>query len=119
MPDTNDAQRRIGRELGVLPHFDPAQEAERRSESLAGLLATAGLRTLVVGVSGSVDSATVGILCRRAARRRPPGSAALAAVRLPYGRQHDDADAQLVVGVIDPDHVGTVNIRPAMPHCTV
>ena len=68
-----NAQRRIGRELGVLPDFDAADEADRRSQFLADLLAAIGLRTLVLGISGGVDSATVGMLCRRAVRLRPPG----------------------------------------------
>ena len=78
-----EVQRRIGQELGVLSDFDPAHEVDRRSQFLADLLAANGLRTLVVGISGGVDSATVGMLCRRAVRRRPLGSAALVAVRLP------------------------------------
>ena len=49
-------------ELGVLSDFDPAHEADRRSQFLADLLAASGLRTLVVGISGGVDSATVGML---------------------------------------------------------
>lgn len=93
--------------------FDPAQEADRRSQFLADLLAASGLRTLVLGISGGVDSATVGMLCRHAVRRRPPGSAALAAVRLPNGRQHDDADCGPVLDAIEPDHLFTVNIQPA------
>ena len=114
MPDgARDAQRRIGQELGVLPDFDAAHEADRRSQFLADLLAASGLRTLVIGISGGVDSATVGMLCRRAVRRRPPGSAALAAVRLPYGRQHDDADCGPVLDAIEPDHLFTVDIQPA------
>ena len=56
-----DVQRRIGQELGVSADFDPAHEADRRSQFLADLLAASGLRTLVVGISGGVDSATVGM----------------------------------------------------------
>ena len=108
-----DAQRRIAQELGVRLEFDAAEEADRRSQFLAGLRAATELRTLVLGISGGVDSATVGMLCRRAVRSRPAGSATLAAVRLPYGRQHDDADAQRVLDAIDPDHLFTVDIQPA------
>ena len=108
-----DVQRRIAQELGVRDEFDAAQEADRRSQFLAELLAATGLRTLVLGISGGVDSATVGMLCRRAVRHRPPGSAAVAAVRLPYGQQRDEADARLVLDARKPDHVFTVDIQPA------
>ena len=110
--DVTDAQRRIARELGVRREFDVAEETDRRSQFLAELLAATGLRTLVLGISGGVDSATVGMLCRRAVRRRPAGSSALAAVRLPYGQQQDDADARLVLDAIEPDRVFTVDIQP-------
>ncbi|TFV79364.1 ammonia-dependent NAD(+) synthetase [Blastococcus sp. CT_GayMR19] len=108
-----EVQRRIAQELGVLSEFDPAHEADRRSQFLADLLAASGLRTLVVGISGGVDSATAGMLCRRAVRRRPSGAAALVAVRLPYGRQHDEVDCGAVLDAIEPDHLFTVDIRPA------
>lgn len=106
-------QRRIARELEVSSDFDPAEEADRRSRFLADLLAASGLHALIVGTSGGVDSATVGMLCRRAVRHRPPGSAALVAVRLPYGRQHDEADCGPVLDAIEPDHLFTVDIQPA------
>lgn len=110
---TRDVQRRIAQELGVLSDFDPAHEADRRTQFLVDLLVASDLRTMVLGISGGVDSATVGMLCRRAVRRRPAGSAALVAVRLPYGRQHDDADCGPVLDAIEPDHLFTVDIRTA------
>ncbi len=108
-----EGQRRIARELGVLSDFDPAHEADRRIQFLSDLLVASGSRTLIVGISGGVDSATAGMLCRRAVRRRPPGSAALVAVRLPYGQQHDDADCGLVLDAMEPDRLLTVDIQPA------
>ncbi|WP_409333187.1 ammonia-dependent NAD(+) synthetase [Trujillonella humicola] len=113
MNDARDEQQRIAHELGVPSDFDPAHEEDRRSRFLADLLAASGLRTLIVGVSGGVDSATVGMLCRRAVSRLPAGSAALVAVRLPYGRQHDEADCRLVLDAIEPEHLFTVDIQPA------
>ena len=110
---SEDDQGRIGRELGVRSRFDAAEEADRRSRFLADLLATTELRTLVLGISGGVDSAAVGMLCRQAVRRSAAGSAAFVAVRLPYGTQHDEADARLVLEAVEPDEVLTVDIGPA------
>lgn len=56
--DPRGVQRRIGQDLGVQPEFDAAEEADSRSRFLAVLLEATGLRTLVLGISGGVDSAT-------------------------------------------------------------
>lgn len=105
--------QRIAEELGARPDIDVAEEVNRRSAFLADLLAMTDRRTLVIAVSGGVDSAAVGMLCRRAVERRPAGSSAVATVRLPYRRQKDEADAELVVETIAPEHRFTVDVQPA------
>lgn len=108
-------QRRIADELGVTGDFDVAAEAERRVDFLAEVMASSGTSTLVLGISGGVDSAAAGALCQLAVeRRRSAGaSAALVAMRLPYGSQADESDAQLTIDAIGPDEVLTVDVLPA------
>ncbi|MEU9607297.1 ammonia-dependent NAD(+) synthetase [Streptomyces sp. NPDC048057] len=108
-------QRDIARELQVSPSFDAQQEIERRVAFLADRLASAGLRSLVLGISGGVDSTTAGRLCQLAVERvRATGrEATFFAMRLPYGVQADEKDAQLALEFIRADQVLTVDVRPA------
>ncbi|MBD0676416.1 ammonia-dependent NAD(+) synthetase [Streptomyces sp. CBMA156] len=110
-----DVQREIARALGVAPVPDPAKEAERRVEFLAGQVRATGARSLVLGISGGVDSTTAGRLCQLAAERlRAEGrQVTFTAMRLPYGVQADEADAQLALGFIRADEVLTVDVKPA------
>ncbi|MER7766478.1 ammonia-dependent NAD(+) synthetase [Kitasatospora sp. NPDC096140] len=114
-PLTADLQREIARALGVAPVPDPLREAERRAAFLAQQLRAAGARTLVLGISGGVDSTTAGRLCRLAVDRlRADGyAAAFCAMRLPYGVQADEEDARRAVAFIEPDELLTVDVKPA------
>ncbi|MFI8454933.1 ammonia-dependent NAD(+) synthetase [Kitasatospora sp. NPDC085464] len=114
-PLTADLQREIAYALGVAPVPDPVREAERRAAFLAGQLRAAGARTLVLGISGGVDSTTAGRLCRLAVDRlRAEGyAAAFCAMRLPYGVQADEEDARRAVAFIEPDELLTVDVKPA------
>ncbi|HVE54672.1 MAG TPA: ammonia-dependent NAD(+) synthetase [Ramlibacter sp.] len=105
----------VAAELLVAPTFDPVAEAERRIAVIADYLATSGMQTLVLGISGGVDSTTAGRLCQLAAERlRAGGKAArFIAMRLPYGAQRDEADAQAALQFIRPDETITTDIRPA------
>ncbi|WP_416874475.1 ammonia-dependent NAD(+) synthetase [Kitasatospora sp. SC0581] len=110
-----DVQREIARALGVVPVPDPAKEAERRVEFLVGQVRATGARSLVLGISGGVDSTTAGRLCQLAVERlRAEGhQVTFTAMRLPYGVQADEADAQLALGFIRADEVLTVDVKPA------
>ncbi|MFJ6385939.1 ammonia-dependent NAD(+) synthetase [Kitasatospora sp. NPDC092039] len=110
-----DVQREIARALGVAPVPDPAAEAERRVEFLAEQVRTTGARSLVLGISGGVDSTTTGRLCQLAVERlRAEGrQVTFTAMRLPYGVQADEADAQLALRFIRADEVLTVDVKPA------
>ncbi|MFJ3582173.1 ammonia-dependent NAD(+) synthetase [Streptomyces sp. NPDC090127] len=109
------AQQQIARDLEVSPHFDPLVEIERRVAFLTERLTSTGLRGLVLGISGGVDSTTAGRLCQLAVERaRAAGhDATFYAMRLPYGVQADEKDAQLALGFIAADRVLTVDVRPA------
>lgn len=108
-------QHEIIRELGVTSEFDAASEAERRTAFLAGYLRASGMRTLVLGISGGVDSLTAGMLAQRAVQglRDAGHDASFVAVRLPYGTQADEADARKSLDVIRPDRTVTIDIKPA------
>ncbi|WP_424269897.1 ammonia-dependent NAD(+) synthetase [Castellaniella sp.] len=106
-------QIRLG--LGVRDAFDAAAEIEQRVDFLAELLRSTGARALVLGISGGVDSLTAGCLSQRAVQRvrEQGGDARFVAMRLPYGTQLDEADAQASLQVIQPDETLTVDVRPA------
>ncbi|RYY92560.1 MAG: ammonia-dependent NAD(+) synthetase [Comamonadaceae bacterium] len=114
MTDTFNAQA-VAAELLVTPHFDAAAEAERRTAFLADYLVASGMQTLVLGISGGVDSTTTGRLCQLAVERlRAQGRKAhFVAMRLPHGEQRDEADAQLALQFIRADEVQTTDIKPA------
>jgi NAD+ synthase len=112
---TSFSARHIAAELLVAPSFDAAAETERRIAFIADYLSTSGLESLVLGISGGVDSTTAGRLCQLAAERlRAAGRPArFIAMRLPYGEQRDEADAQAALQFIRPDETLTTDIRPA------
>lgn len=105
----------IRAELLVAPSFDAAAEAERRIAFIANYLADSGMQSLVLGISGGVDSTTAGRLCQLAVERlRSQGrEARFIAMRLPYGVQRDEADAQAAVQFIHADETLTTDIKPA------
>ncbi|VEF07736.1 NAD synthetase [Pseudomonas fluorescens] len=115
-------QREIAEQLKVQPPFADhnALQAEvaRRITFIQDCLVNSGLKTLVLGISGGVDSLTAGLLAQRAMRelREQSGdnSYKFIAVRLPYETQFDEHDAQASLECIAPDEIQTVNIGPAV-----
>lgn len=108
-------QRDIITELQVSTEFDANSEIERRVSFLADYLVATRAHALVLGISGGVDSLVGGCLSQRAVElaRKNGHDAQFVAMRLPYGAQHDEDDAQLSLQVIQPDLSLTVNIKPA------
>lgn len=118
MSDSSPADLRstIIAELGVRPDVDPADEVERRVSFLVDYLRSTPATGFVLGISGGQDSTLTGRLCQLAAERlRDEGldAARFVAMRLPYGVQADEADAQTALGFIRPDACVTVDVRPA------
>jgi len=115
-------QREIAQALKVQPPFaDRAAldtEVSRRVAFIKQCLNNARLKTLVLGISGGVDSLTAALLAQRAINelRSETGDMAyrFIAVRLPYQVQQDEHDAQACLEVIKPDELHTVNIAPAV-----
>ncbi|HEV7434310.1 MAG TPA: ammonia-dependent NAD(+) synthetase [Pseudorhizobium sp.] len=110
-----EEQPEIIRALGVTPAFDAETEVERRISFLSDYLRKSSMRAFVLGISGGVDSTAAGLLAQRAVERlrNQDYQAQFVAVRLPYGVQADEADAQKALEVIGPDRVVTVDIKPA------
>lgn len=115
-------QLQIAEELNVQPPFadQNALEAEvaRRIVFIQQCLHNARLKTLVLGISGGVDSLTAGLLAQRAVEqlRKSTGddSYRFIAVRLPYQVQFDEHEAQASMEFIAPDESHTVNIGPSV-----
>lgn len=109
-------QQQIIQQLRVQPTIDPQQTIDRIVAFLASYVVEAGARGYVLGVSGGQDSTLVGALAQRAVARvrRDGGVCELWALRLPYGQQADEHDAELAMRFIAPDRAMTINIRDAV-----
>lgn len=100
-------------EMKVLPQIDASFEINRRIQFIKQQLVSSGLKTLVLGISGGVDSSTCGRLAQLAVNQlneTSPNSYQFIAVRLPFDTQADEADAQQAIEFIQPDHCVTTNI---------
>jgi NAD+ synthase len=108
-----EEQATIIQALTVLPTIDPAAEVERRTTFLVDYLRSTGAKGLVLGISGGQDSSLAGRLCQLAVERvkADGGDATFIAVRLPYGVQADEDDAQLALTFIKPERVVTFDIK--------
>jgi len=108
-------QQAIIEDLKVSPAIDVEVEINRRVDFLANYLRDNNLKTYVLGISGGVDSTTAGNLAQLAIHqlRHEGYDAQFIAVRLPYGEQRDEADAQLALQFIEPDVIVNCNIARA------
>src|SRR3569833_2688757 len=111
----NEQQKRIIEALKVSASFDAKTEIARRTAFLRDYLMQCQCRCLVLGISGGVDSTTAALLAQDAVRQaRSQGyEAEFIAMRLPYGVQKDEEDAQRALKMIAADVVLTVDIKPA------
>ena len=103
--------------MKVLPAIDPDREIARRIQFIQRTLQTTGSNTLVLGISGGIDSATCGRLAQLAVEGLNATGAKdyrFIAVRLPYAQQRDEADAQLSVEFIQPSDCLTVDVQPGV-----
>ncbi|MGW0040978.1 ammonia-dependent NAD(+) synthetase [Rhodococcus sp. NPDC003348] len=106
---------RILEELGAKPTIDPAAEVRERVDFLKAYLRSTPAKGFVLGISGGQDSTLAGRLCQLAAEelRAEGHDAEFVAVRLPYGVQADEHDAQIALKFIQPDRSIAVNIKPS------
>lgn len=118
----SNRQAEIAAALDVVPPFaDDAAlsaEIERRKAFIKNTLKQSGLKVLVLGISGGVDSTTAGRLAQLSVEelRAQTGDAdyRFIAVRLPHNTQHDEHDAQASLNFIGADEVSTVNIADSV-----
>jgi NAD+ synthase len=106
----------ILKEMRVLPEINVEQEIERRTAFIKQTLHRSGMKTLVLGISGGIDSSTCGKLAQRAVnelnKERGANEYQFIAVRLPYGKQLDEQDAQDSISFIEPSRTITLDIKP-------
>lgn len=100
--------------MRVLPEIDVDFEIRRRIDFIRYQLELSGQKTLVLGISGGIDSCTCGRLAQLAVDElnQTGEGYRFIAVRLPYATQADEADAQLSIDFIQPGQHLTVNVRP-------
>ncbi|MDT0583947.1 MULTISPECIES: ammonia-dependent NAD(+) synthetase [Alteromonadaceae] len=103
-------------EMRVLPEIDAELEIQRRTQFIKNQLTDSGLTTLVLGISGGIDSCTLGRLAQLAVNELNEETNAayrFIAVRLPYGVQADEQDAQASIDFIQPSVQMTANVKSA------
>jgi NAD+ synthase len=114
-------QQIIIAEMKVLPEIDVQFEINRRVAFIKKQLVQSGLNNLVLGISGGVDSSTCGRLAQLAVNElneqqnesESKINYQFIAVRLPYGIQADEDDAQQALDFIQPSHCLTTNVLSA------
>ncbi|WJG10480.1 ammonia-dependent NAD(+) synthetase [Aliiglaciecola sp. LCG003] len=102
-------------EMQVLQEIGAEFEIRRRIEFIQQHLKSSGLKTLVLGISGGIDSCTLGRIAQLAVNNliEKTGDAyQFVAVRLPYDVQADEDDAQASIDFIQPNHTMSVNVQP-------
>jgi NAD+ synthase len=106
----------IIREMRVLPEIDPEFEIAQRIEFIKDTLIDSGKKTLVLGVSGGIDSTTCGRLAQLATDQLNHDTRSnqyrFCALRLPYDVQLDEHDAQAAIEFIEPSIHFAINIHP-------
>lgn len=117
-PVTPDARKieqfKIIEDLGVKAHINPQEEITKRVNFLKDFLLNSNAKGYVLGISGGQDSTLTGWLAQKAVaelRAETGEEYTFVAMRLPYGVQKDEADAQLALTFIAPDRTVTFDIK--------
>ncbi|MEW4355227.1 ammonia-dependent NAD(+) synthetase [Streptococcus pneumoniae] len=116
-------QETIIKQLGVKASINPQEEIRRSIDFLKDYLKKHPfLKSYVLGISGGQDSTLAGRLAQLAIEemRAETGDEAyqFIAVRLPYGIQADEDDAQAALRFIKPDVSLVVNIKESVDAMT-
>lgn len=108
-------QAEIIKQLQIANPFEELTEIRRRTDFIAAQLMDSGMNSLVLGISGGIDSLTAGFLARAAVDicRRKNHQADFIAVRLPYGVQKDEEDALQCLNLIKSDKEFIIDIKDA------
>lgn len=108
-----ELQAIIIEEMGVKPQIDPGEEVARRVQFLVDYARTTHTNGFVLGISGGTDSTAAGRLAQLAVEELGDG-ANFVGVRLPYGVQHDEADAQAALDFVNARTPVTINIQESV-----
>lgn len=102
-------------EMRVLPIIDVDFEIQRRIDFIKRTLKQSGLKNLILGISGGIDSSTCGRLAQIAIEQLNEEdnstSFQFIAVRLPFDVQADEQDAQDAIDFIQPSQRLSLNIK--------
>ncbi|MGG0719387.1 ammonia-dependent NAD(+) synthetase [Robertmurraya massiliosenegalensis] len=111
-----ELQKRIMDELSVQSEIDPKVEIIKRVDFLKNYVKKTNAKGFVLGISGGQDSSLAGRLAQLAVEKlRDEGiDAKFIAVRLPYGVQKDEEDAQRAIRFIQPDESYSFNVKEAV-----
>lgn len=106
-------QQAINTNLGAKATINPAEEIRERIDFMKAYLKNSGRDGFVLGISGGQDSSLAGKLAQLSVEElRAEGyKAKFVAMRLPYGMQKDEDDAQLALDFIVPDENIVFNIK--------
>lgn len=111
-----ELQAKIMKDLSVNPNINPKDEIKKRVDFLKDYLKKTKANGYVLGISGGQDSTLAGKLAQLAveALREENYKAKFVAVRLPYGVQQDEEDAQRALRFIQPDESLVFNVKEAV-----
>lgn len=103
-------------EMRVQPQIDAEFEIKRRVSFIKQQLIQSKMNCLVLGISGGIDSCTLGKLAQLAVdelnlEKQDGANYRFIAVRLPYDVQADEADAQASIDFIQPSLSVTANVK--------
>ncbi len=108
-------QQLIVEEMKVKPSIDATSEIKTRVNFIKSMLVQSRCYSLVLGISGGVDSTTCGRLAQLAINElnneHNTSKYQFIAVRLPYGVQKDEDEAQMALSFIQPTHSVSINIK--------
>jgi len=103
-------------QMQVQPTIDVDIEIKRRIAFIQKRLIESHTNALVLGISGGIDSTLTGRLAQLAVdglNEQAGDQYSFYAVRLPYGEQRDEDEAQLAVSFIQPTKAITINVKDA------
>ena len=112
-------QEDIIAQLGVKSKIDAQEEIRKSIDFLKAYMKKHGfLKSYVLGISGGQDSSLAGRLAQLAIEElrheTSDNGYKFIAIRLPYGVQADEDDAQRAINFIQPDVSLAINIKPAV-----
>jgi len=109
-------QNRIMQELHIQTKIDPKVELRRRIDFLKSYVLKTNSKGYVLGISGGQDSTLAGRLAQLAVEelRKEGQDVKFIAIRLPYGVQKDEDDAQKALQFIKADQEFIFNIAKAV-----